>query len=70
MADVYRDTPCDACGKSHTLYDTSTVRYSPGGVYSYTCPTTGLLVEVRCRRAPEVVAVVPDDAVPMEWVRD
>jgi len=70
MADIYRDMHCTACGESHTLYDTSVIRHVPGGLYSFTCPQTGLAAEVRCQKPPEVVGVLPEDALPMDWVRD
>jgi hypothetical protein len=70
VADIHRNVLCSACGKSHTLYDTSAVRHAPGDLYSYTCPVNGLVVEVRFQHAPEVVHYVPDDAIPVERVRD
>jgi hypothetical protein len=68
MADTYPNVRCMRCGKYHTLYDASVVRHQEGGTYSYTCPADNRRVEVRWLRVPEVVEVVPDDAVPMEWV--
>jgi hypothetical protein len=70
MADLYPGTPCDGCGKAHDLYDTSAVRHAPGGVYSYTCPVSRLVVRVWWLREPVVVTVLPADAVPMEWVHN
>jgi hypothetical protein len=70
MADLCRATRCDGCGGSHDLYDTSTVRHAPGGTYRYTRPATRFVVRVWWLGEPEVVSVVPADAVPMEWVAD
>lgn len=70
VADIYRATRCMRCGKHHTLFDTSVTRRPPGATYSYTCPTRNEVVEVSSLRAPEVVRVVPGEAVPMEWVSD
>jgi hypothetical protein len=68
MADLYRVACCDGCGKSHTLYDTSAVRHAPGGIYTFTCPATGLVVNISPIGNPMIVSIVPSDAVPMEWV--
>ena len=69
VADIYRDIPCTGCGRTHVFYDTSVVRHPPAGLYSFTCPVTLMIVEVRFQRAPEVVSILPDDAIPVEWVR-
>jgi hypothetical protein len=69
MVDLYRDTCCSACGRYHTLYDTSAVRYPPGAMYSYTCPATRRVAHVTWLQVPEVVAVLPDDAIPIERAR-
>ena len=68
MPDLYREIPCLGCGKVHTLFDRSVVRHPPGGKYSYVCPTTRLIGTVRPLASAEIVKVVPDDAIPMDWV--
>jgi hypothetical protein len=68
MPDLYRDIPCLGCGKLHTLFDTSALRHPPGDKYSYICPATRLEATVLLLSRGEVVKVVPDGAVPMEWV--
>ena len=68
MPDLYRDMPCLGCGKTHVLFDTSVIRHAPGGEYSYICPVTRLTAAVRPLAPPEPIAVLPDDAIPMNWV--
>jgi hypothetical protein len=68
MPDLYRAVTCSGCGKTHDLYDTSVVRHAPKGTYSYTCPATRLEGVFQPLSPPEVVAVLPDDAIPMVWV--
>lgn len=68
MADLYRVAICDGCGKSHTLYDTSAVRHAPGGIYTFACSATGLVINISPLGGPTTVSVVPGDAVPMQWV--
>jgi hypothetical protein len=70
MSDLYRDTRCGSCGGLHALYDTSALRHRPGGVYEFSCPDSGRRVRVSWLTEPEVVAVLPDGAVPMQWVDD
>jgi hypothetical protein len=68
MPDLYRDVPCIACAKKHNLYDTSAIRHAAGGTYSYTCPATGLEATFQQHSPPEIIDVLPSDAIPTVWV--
>jgi hypothetical protein len=68
MADLYRSMCCPGCGKPHDLFDTSAVRHTSGGTYAYTCPSSGLLVTVQLIVDPVIVPVLPEGAIPVDWV--
>jgi hypothetical protein len=70
MADLFPDTPCSACLKSHTLDDSSPAWHPPGASYSYTCPATQRVVTLRPSAARTIALPVPFDAIPMQWVSD
>jgi hypothetical protein len=70
IPDIYHNTHCPQCGKLHTLYYLSDIEPPLRATFSYTCPSTQRTAEVSFLRVVYVVADVPDDAIPMEWVMD
>ena len=70
MAALYPDTPCPACGRSHTLYYQDPDRHPHGAVYYYTCPTAGVTVTFRPAAAPEPVILAPSSALRLTWLSD
>jgi hypothetical protein len=68
MAKLYRDVPCIACGKCHTLNDADAGRHPAGGSYSYTCPATRRGALFQPVTAPESVPVTPPTSVTIYWI--
>ena len=67
---LYPDTPCPACRKSHTLFYHDPTRHPHGAVYRYTCPATAVGVSFQPSATPERVVLAPASALPMTWVSD
>jgi hypothetical protein len=70
MPDLYTETPCPACGGTHTLFCHDPDRHPHATVYRYTCPASQVVVCLHLTVAPQSVILPPANAVPVSWVSD